>query len=77
MTYGLRPEPGRTWPQSTVRVRWREICASGSVNAAREGFGTPAAVKKPLCQPTTLGASLTRNQISRVVPGCSQTRSAL
>src|SRR5215471_176072 len=32
IAYGLRPEPGRTWPQSTVRVPRRENCASGSAN---------------------------------------------
>ena len=55
----------------------REICASGSAKAARAVFGAPVVVKKPLCQPGSVGSSLTRNQISMVVPGCCQTRSAL
>lgn len=44
MTYGLRPEPGRTWPQSTVRDPLRDISASGSANAARAGFALPDVV---------------------------------
>jgi hypothetical protein len=59
-----------------VRVRRREICANGSANAARAGFGTPVTVKRPLCQPMSLGSSLKRNQISSVAPAVAR-RSAL
>jgi hypothetical protein len=31
--YLRRPEPGRTWPQSTTLDRLRDTCASGSANA--------------------------------------------
>ena len=38
--YGARPVPGRTCPQTVPRA----AAASGSGNAAAEGFAAPAAV---------------------------------
>src|SRR5262249_28524787 len=73
MAYGLRPdlapEHRTRAPPRDLRERERE---RGSV-----GFGAPAVVKKPLCQPLSLAPSLTRNQISKLVAGCCQRRSAL
>ena len=57
-----RCEPRRDPPRAAARRRDRQASAR------------PRAVKSPLCQPPTLGSSRTRNWISIVTPGCSQTR---
>ena len=58
------PKPGRTWPQIVVRRPFRACCAIGSVNEFSAGLTTPAAVKKPLCQPESWGSSRTMKWIS-------------